>query len=292
MSIFDEILENKELGDDIEISLGDKTLKLGDLRSEYRETHDRASRLDAVSQERDAIRTERDTLSRNVGDLLAKAAQQTDDDARHQPVDSAELLRNALRPLYEKDDPSAALFEDKVFGGALTKAEQRAYDRAHAEIDAINARFEEQNKLVRDGFQALTNAQVAERENRWYDINRRDIPKGADGKPLTAGQIREIAVSRNLLVPGTRLLDYDAALEVVTEPTRREQMMSEAEKRGYEKGLAAGRTDKAKVLPLFGDRPGGAAGGTKVGATGQSARQIVGNAVAQGMADIASGQGE
>ena len=289
MSIFDD-LNNENLGDDLEISLGDKSIKLGDLRNEYRETRTRASQYDSVAAERDAIRTERDTMSRSVADLLAKAGQMADADPGA-PPDTRQALRDALAPLFDKDDPSAALFEDKVFGGALTKAEQRAYDRAKADIDKNNSELAELRSMMRDGFQALTNAQVAERDNRWYEINKREIPKGEDKRPMSLTQIREYAVARNLMVPNTRLVDYDAALESLTEPTRREQAMSEAEKRGYEKGLQAARSNAGKVLPIFGDRSAGAPGSKALSTVGKTQKQIMQDALRTGLAEITAEEG-
>jgi Holliday junction resolvase RusA-like endonuclease len=297
MSLLDDLLESKELADDLEISIGDKTAKVSDLRalrSEYSRTRDER---DAIASERDTIRNERDNLTRSVTDLLGKAGRMTDDDARRpdQPADIKATLRDALNVLLEKDDPSAALFEDKVFGKALTRVEENAVKRAMAENAELKATVTELQNLVKGGFEAMTRAQVHERENRWYDINRKEIPKGQDGKPVSLAQIRQYAAQRNMYIPGedgrpTALLDFDTALNTLTEPTRQEARMSEAEQRGYQKGLEAARTKGAQVLPLFGDRSaGGGEGGKQIKTAGKTQKQIVQESLQQGLADLASG---
>lgn len=293
MSIFDDILGNQDLGDDLEVTIGDKTLKVGDIRSLRAEAETNRRERDAYLAERDSIRGERDNLTRSVTDLLGQAGRMADADQTQQPTDPAQILRDALLPLLDKEDPNlTALVQDKIFGKALTNVEERAVKRAMAENEELRNTVKELKGLVHDGFQGLVKAQVNEREQRWYDINKRDIPKGADGKPLRLEEIRNYASQRGLVLPGTQLVDYDSALEAITEPQRAEARMSEAEKRGYQKGLEDARRSAGKVLPIFGDRAGGSVGKNKIATAGKSQRQMVTEALSQGLADLASEGGE
>jgi hypothetical protein len=288
MSILDDLLENKELADDLEIAIGDKTAKVGDLRALRSESSSARAERDAITADRDSVRGERDNLTRSVTELLGKAGRMADEPPVR-PVDPRDAIREGLDALLHKDDPSDALWKDPVFGGALTKAEERAYQRSLKENTELRQTVTELQTLVKGGFEALTKAQVYERENRWYDINRKEIPNGQDGKKVSLESLRQYASQRQMFIPGTQLLDYDTALSTLTEPTRREAAMTDAEARGYQKGLEAARTKGAQVLPLFGDRSAGAPGGPQVKTAGKTQKQIVQESLARGLADIASG---
>lgn len=289
MSILDDLLESKDLADDLEISIGDKTAKVGDLRALRSESSRSRAERDAIAAERDTIRGERDNLTRSVTDLLGKAGRMTDDDAARVTVDPGDAIRDGLSRLLAKEDPSEALWKDPVFGGALTKAEERAYARAKKEYDGLAETVKQISENVANGFTALTKAQVYERENRWYDINRKEIPNGEDGKKISLEQLRNYAAQRQMFIPGTQLLDYDAALGTLTEPTRRAEEMTAAERRGYEKGLAASRTKAAEVIPLFGDRSAGQGGAPAIKTAGKTQKQIVQESLQRGLADLSAG---
>jgi hypothetical protein len=289
MSILDDLLENKELADELEISIGDKTAKVGDLRALRSESSRTRTERDAIAADRDAIRGERDNLTRSVTDLLGKAGRMTDDDTRQRPIDPRDAVTEGLAALLKKDDPSEALWKDPTFGGALTQAEERAYARAKKDYDGLAATVNEIRENVQNGFTSLTKAQVYERENRWYDINRKEIPNGEDGKKVSLTQLRQYAAERQMFIPGTQLLDYDAALGTLTEPTRRAEEMTAAERRGYEKGIAAARTKSAEVIPLFGDRSAGGGGAPAIKTAGKTQKQIVQESLQRGLADLSAG---
>ncbi len=287
MSVFDDILGNAEVPDDLEITVGDKgTFKVGDLRGTLKQEREQR---EALTRERDEVRGKYGELETNVGKLLGLAGRQTDaDNERPAPIDPKDTLREALRPLLEKDDGTAALMEDKLFGKALTAVEERAFRRAMKGNEALKAEFNQLKELVEGGFRNVTQAQLSERAERWYDVNRTDIPKGEDGKRVSLKQIHDYAVERNMVRPGTQLVDYDRALEALTEPARHKQELTAAEEKAYQRGVAAGRTGAAKVIPLMGDRSAGGIDKGKSETTGKSAKQIVSERLAQGLAELSA----
>jgi hypothetical protein len=288
MGAFDDIIGNAELPDDTKITYGDKEFTLGEARALNSRLAERESAYQSTVTERDQLRNEYNKMSQDVTRILGSAAAGADADATRPAADPRDAVRDGLAALLAKDDPTKALYEDKLFGSALRKAEENAYGRARTEIESLQNSVREMGELVKNGFTHLTNAQVTERANRWYDVNRSDIPKGQDGKRMSLREINDFAVNRAIVVPGTQMLDYDRALEVLTEPQRVEAKMTEAEKRGYQKGLEAGRRGAAEVIPIFGDRDGGGAPRDKIVTAGKSQRQIMQEAIARGLADAAA----
>lgn len=294
MSALDDILGNKELGDDQEITIGENKFNLGELRGLRTERETLRTERESLARERDDYRGKYDTVSQAATKLLAEAGAAAEREGREPPPKSAkDQLREVLSPLLEEDDGTKALFEDKVFGKALKTVEQRAYDRSQKEMEQIRADFKTLQDNLKQGFEGLTRAQVFERAQRWYDVNRNDIPKGDDGKRLSLDAIHKFAADRNMVRPESpNLVDYDRALEVLTEPQRVEARMSEAEKKGYEKGLEAGRSQAGRVIPIFGDRSAGGTPGDKISTVGKSQKQIVSENLARGLAELSQAENE
>jgi hypothetical protein len=293
MSKLLDILANKDLKDDQEIKIGEETYNLGDLRAVNTERETFRTERDNIAKERDKYRTDHDTLSATVTDLLGKAGRAAEHDLETQPpADPKEGFIDSLRKLVEKDDGTDALFKDPVFGKALTSVEERAYKRAKADFDALSGKFSELETGMKKGFEGMTVAQLNERAERWYGTNRAEIPKGEDGKKVSMQAIHKYGMDHNMVVPGTQLIDYDRVLDVITEPQRLEAKMSEAEKKGYEKGLEMGRAQAGKVIPIFGDRSAGGAPGDKISTVGKSAKQIVSENLARGLAEISAAENE
>ncbi len=285
-----EILASKELGDDQEITLGDKgTFKLGELRGVATERDTFRTERETIARERDDYRGKYDSVSAATAQLLAEAGKSAEREGAEPPPRS---IKDQLRDLIgtEEDPQLKALMEDKLFGKALSGVEERAIKKAQERYDALEAKFSGLEEKMTRGFEGMTVAQLSERLERWYAINRSDIPKGQDNKPLSMRQIHDYAVSRNFVKPGTQLLDYDSALESLTEPQRVEAKMTEAEKRGYEKGLEAGRAQAGKVIPIFGDRSAGGAPEEKISTVGKSARAIVEGQIQRGLSDLAQNE--
>ena len=110
---------------------------------------------------------------------------------------------------------------------------------------------------------------------------------------MTLDDIHKYGAERNMVrTDSPNLIDYDRVLEALTEPQRIEARMSEAEKRGFEKGLEQGRAAAGKVIPIFGDRSGGEVPGDKISTVGKSARQIVQERLQQGLADLSAAENE
>ncbi len=292
MSKLLDILANKDLGDDQEIKIGEETYNLGDLRAVNAERETLRTERDTIAKERDKYRTDHDTLSATVTDLLGKAGKAAEHEIETPPVDPKEGFIDSLRKLVEKDDGTGALFEDKVFGKALKSVEDRAYQRAKAEYDALAAKVSEVETGLKTGFERMTVAQLNQRLDSWYGANRAEIPKGEDGKRLSREAVHRYGVEHNITVPNTQLIDYDRVLDVITEPQRLEARMTEAEKRGYEKGLEMGRAQAGKVIPIFGDRSAGGTPGDKISTVGKSAKQIMSENLARGLADLSQAENE
>lgn len=283
----DEILGNKELGDDQEIQIGENKFNLGELRGMRSERDTFRTERERIAQERDQIRGEKDTLAASVTDLLSKAGKAAETEAAA-PAPQDQLL-DAMRKLVAKDDGTEALFNDPVFGKALSAVEERAYQRAKKEQDLLRNEFDGIKGELKNGFEAMTRAQINERAERWYSDNRTDIPKGEDGKKLSLQAIHKYGAERGMVrQDAPNLVDYDRVLEVLTEPARMEARMSDAEKRGFEKGMQAAREAAGKVIPIFGDRSAGAIPGDKISTVGKSAKQIVSERLAQGLADLSA----
>jgi hypothetical protein len=289
MSVFDDILANGEVPDDMEITVGDKAFKIGDARGALKQEREQR---EALTRERDEVRGKYGELETNVGKILGLAGRQTDaENERPAPQDPKEALREALRPLLEKDDGTSALMEDKLFGKALTAVEERAFQRAMKGNEALKTEFNQLKELVEGGFRNVTQAQLSERAERWYDVNRADIPKGQDGKRVSLKQIHDYAAERGIVRPNTNLIDYDRTLEMLTEPARRKDELTAAEEKAYQRGVAAGRTGAAKVIPLMGDRSAGGIDAKKFETTGKSAKQIVSERLQQGLSELSAEEG-
>lgn len=283
----DELLGNKELLDDQAVSFGSETFTLGELRGIANERETLRTERESLARERDDFRGKYDTVSQAATKLLAEAGAAAErENQQPAPKSAKDQLRDVLGPLLEEDDGTKALFEDKVFGKALTKVEERALQRAMEKYDALEAKFNGLNEAVTKGFEGMTTAQLSARLESWYGDNRADIPKGQDGKRMTARAVHDFALQHNMVVPGSRLLDYDAALETLTAPQRHEAQMTDAEKRGYEKGLEAGRSQAGRVIPIFGDRSAGGTPGEKISTVGKSQKQIVSEHLARGLAEL------
>lgn len=287
MSVFDDIIGNKELPDDMKITVGDKDMTLAELRQVNNQLAESRNQLTSLQAERDDYRTKHDKLAESITGLL-RSAGSVADNPPPAPQDPKDVLRSTLASLLEKDDPSNALFEDKLFGRALTRVEERAVNRALEENKKLSDAFTALKQQVDAGFEGLTRAQVNQHYQSWYGANRQEIPKDKDGKRMSLKDIIDFAQQRGLTVPNTNLFDLDRTLDVITEPVRTEARMSEAERRGYEKGLNDGRAAAGKVLPLFGDRSAGPTGTPAYSTAGKSAKQIVSERLQQGLADLAA----
>ena len=286
MSVFDDIIGNKELPDDMQVTVGDKAMTLAELRAFNNQLSESRNQLTSVQAERDDYRTKHDKLAESVTSLLKSAGTVVDNPPA--PQDPKDVLRTTLASLLEKDDPSNALFEDKLFGRALTRVEERAVNRALEENKRLSDAFEALKSQVNAGFDGLTRAQVNQHYQSWYGANRQEIPKDKDGKRMSLKDIADYAQQRGLIVPNTNLLDLDRALDVMTEPVRRQAELTDVEKRAYEKGLNDGRAAAGKVLPLFGDRSAGPTGTPAYSTAGKSAKQMISERLQQGLADLSA----
>lgn len=282
MSIFDDLAG---LPDDAEITIGEKSFKLGDIKTEY--TQERTQR-EALAGERDGWRSKHDKLSDSVATLLGQAGKAADADSTP-PVDPRQGLWDRLERAVKGDDPVDALYADPLFGKALTRAEERAYERAEKENKRLSDAFETLKTEVTNGLNGLANASVYTQDAIWYGDNKSDIPKGQDGKKVTLKQMQDFADNNNLFHPGTRIRNLDRALEVLTAPTRRQAEISAAEQAAYQKGMNDARANAGKVIPLMSERNGGGMPkGQEYTTAGKSARQIVSERLQQGLADLSA----
>ena len=288
MSLFDDLAG---MDDATELTIGDKTFKLGDLKGEY--TNERTQR-EALAKERDTLRTSYNDLDSSVRTLLGaagRAAEGGGGDNPPAPVDHRAAIRDSLKEILGPEDPTNALFEDKLFGRAFKTVEERMAER----LTALQTKQDESLKAVQDmvnkGFQSLAGAQVVERENRWYGENRSEIPKGQNGKKITLEQMRQFCDNNAIYIPNTQLRDFDRALDTLTAPARRQTEIEAAREEGRRLGQQEARTNGAKVIPLITERGAGGMPKGDYNTTGKSARQIVSERIGQGLQDLSVEEG-
>lgn len=294
MAILDDILGNAEFPDDMKLNIGNHEVPLGELRSRNSQIAERDSRLQELSAERDRFRSQYDELSGTMTRLLGQADKAASAAVNEpSPKSSADLLREALGPILQGADPAEPLFQDKVFGAFANRLESKIGERYDSQLQKLTDSFTALQDLVNNGFQAVTAAQVGERERRWYDINRSSLPKDKDGKPVALDSIKQFAAQRGIYQVNsqgqiTNLLDLDRTLEVLTEPTRQREAIDAAAKAAYERGIQEGRTAAGKVIPFMGDRSAGAAPADQYSTKGKSPRQIIADRMKQGLADLSA----
>jgi hypothetical protein len=226
--------------DDAEVQVGEQRYKVSDLRSELHDPEQYISR-----EEYNKLSANHQALGSGLLDFLNKAAASTTD---QQPQPNATPdVRTALR-----DGLKEILFQeqgynydkDQYVGPAMSKAEERAYERAMkdaaAKYDPLFNQMSEQLK------QTTTQAILAE-ENSWFRQHKRDLPKRPDGADYSLQDLRTLAL-RNNIVDDRKYPDYDTLLDRLTEPERRKTEVKDKEDAAYKAGYAAARKEAGQTI--------------------------------------------
>lgn len=286
----DEILGNKELGDDFEITLGDKgAFRLGDLRSLHGDRESLRTERESLAGERDRYRTDLEKQSQQLTALMAEAGRRAQQETEAPPPPNPqEQFMDSLRKLVAPNDPSAPLFEDKMFGSAFNRVKSDISSEIDGKLKGITDQYNSLKEMFDKYAQTTANAQLYEREQRWWADNRHDAPS-IDGKKITLDTIKRFATENNIAIPGTQIIDYDRALDMISAPIRAKQELNEAQEKAYQQGLIAGRTGKGQVLPFMSDRSGGGNAAPAVNTKGRNPREFMKEAVTNGLRDVMAG---
>ncbi|MGH7226789.1 MAG: hypothetical protein ACRELF_26540, partial [Gemmataceae bacterium] len=240
-----------------------------------------------TARERDQLRGEYDNLGRTLTGLLSKADEAASNAG--QPPAQSDLVGELVKRLSPADETDK-LFSDPLFGKGFQRFRGELDDAYNSRFGDVTKRLDDLGSQFKTAVEALSNSQIYEREQRWYHDNRSDIPEGQDGKRLSLDAVKDYAQHGNFFIPNTRLIDFDRALDSLTTPARQRAELDRVKQEAYQQGLQAGRTGKAQVLPLFGDRSGGGTLATEYNTKGKSSRQMINERVGQGLADLANEQ--
>lgn len=222
--------------DDAEVQVGEQKYRVGDIRAELHDPEQYVSR-----EEYQKLSANHQALGSGLLDFLNKAASSTADQPQQQQApDVRSALRDGLKEILFQEQ-GYNYDKDQYVGPAMTKAEERAYERAMkdaaAKYDPLFNQMSEQLK------QTTTQAILAE-ENSWYRQHKRDLPKRPDGAEYSLQDLRTLAL-RNNIVDDRKYPDYDTLLDRLTEPERRKVELQNKEDEAYKKGYAAARKEAA-----------------------------------------------
>lgn len=220
--------------DEAEVQVGEQKYKVADIRRELHDPEQYVSR-----EEYAKLSANHQALGSGLLDFLNKAAASTTDQPQQpQAPDVRTALRDGLKEILFQEQ-GYNYDKDQYVGPAMTKAEERAYERAMkdaaAKYDPLFNQMSEQLK------QTTTQAILAE-ENSWYRQHKRDLPKRPDGQEYSLQDLRTLAL-RNNIVDDRKYPDYDTLLDRLTEPERRKVELKNKEDEAYKAGYAAARKE-------------------------------------------------
>ena len=223
--------------DDAEVQVGNEKYKVADIRSQLHDPEQYVSR-----EEYAKLSANHQALGNGLLDFLNKAAASSETRSPENNQNAGPDMRTALR-----DGLKEILFQeqgynydkDQYVGPAMTKAEERAYERAMKDAAAkYDPMF---NQMAEQLKQTTTQAILAE-ENSWFRQHRRDLPKRPDGQEYSLQDLRTLAL-RNNIVDDRKYPDYDTLLDRLTEPERRKKEVTDKEDAAYKAGYAAARKE-------------------------------------------------
>lgn len=224
--------------DDAEVQIGEQRYKVGDIRQELHDPEQYVSREDYAK-----LQANHQALGSGLLDFLNKAAASTTDQPQQQTPDVRTALRDGLKEILFQEQ-GYNYDKDQYVGPAMSKAEERAYQRAMqdaaAKYDPLFNQMSEQLK------QTTTQAILAE-ENAWFRQHKRDLPKRPDGAEYSLQDLRTLAL-RNNIVDDRKYPDYDTLLDRLTEPERRKVELKNKEDEAYKQGYAAARKEQGATI--------------------------------------------
>lgn len=278
-----EILNNPELKDDAELTIGDKTYRAGDLRSELNAPPEGY----VPREEYDRTRSGYEQLATSVQALLATAAKNADADTgavSRQPSDPKQMLRDALGSLLGEETYNYDA--DKYVGPAMKLAQERAREEALAKF---KEQFEPTKAELEQKVTGLTKRLALDAGRLWYRqaLKANEIPENPQTKkPYSLQEIATMAFQTKAL-DNDGWPDYDRVLDNITAPQRHQSELERAREEGRREGIRLAREQARNNLIGL---PGGRAariGEAKpaIDTSGKSANQLFAEALGLAVTD-------
>ncbi len=265
-----DIISNAELKDDAEITVGDQTFKVGDLRAELSAPPEGyVPRADYDRQT-----TQMGEMTQSVQALLAAASKQADivpgEAARQDPKT---MLREALSSLLGSDEYDYEA--DKYVGPAMRKATEKAREES---LKGFDERFNPVREKLEKNVDGLTKRLALAEGKTWYRQATRagEIPENPQTKkPYTFQEIASLAFQHKIL-DNDGWPDYDAVTERLNAPRRQQTEVEKAREEGRREGVRLARENaRQNLIGLPGGRSA-RVGDTKppIETAGKSANQL------------------
>lgn len=239
----------KGLEDDATVQVGDQQVRVGDIRGEFYDPDKYVNKADY-----EKLNTDHGALQTGVLNFLNKAAAQAETDTKNAPappvqqqMDPRSMFKEAVKGLFE--DQGYDYSKDAYVGPAMTKAEERAYERALKKAEEI---YGPRIKEIDDRLKATTAQAILAEENAWFNLNQRDLPMRPDKQPYSLQDLRQLALQNHIL-DSRGYPDYNRLRDALLEPVRREKETTDKEEAAYKRGISDAR--KAAVNQLV-DVPG------------------------------------
>jgi hypothetical protein len=227
----------KGLDDNQQVQIGNEQVRVGDIRGEFYDPEKYVSR-----EEWNRVNTERDQMSAGVLNFLNRAAASTEQDMNRPapapaepPPDPRSMFKEAVKGLFA--DEGYDYSKDQYVGPAMSKAEERAYERALKKAEEIyGPKINELDQRL----QATTRQAILAEENSWFNQNYASLPMRPDKQPYSLENLRQLAL-QNRVVDQRGYPDYNRLKEALLEPDRRQKEVTDKEEAAYKRGLSDAR---------------------------------------------------
>lgn len=231
----------KGLEDNAEVQVGDQKVRVGDIRGEFYDPDKYVTK-----DQYDKLNTDHGALQTGVLNFLNKAAasaeqpqQNGNPQPQQPPMDPRSMFKEAVKGLFA--DEGYDYSKDAYVGPAMTKAEERAYERALKKAEeTYGPRITELDNRLK----ATTAQAILAEENAWFNQNRKELPMRPDKQPYSLQDLRRLALDNHVL-DQRGYPDYERLKNALLEPEMRKKELTEKEEAAYKRGLADAR--KARV---------------------------------------------
>lgn len=233
----------KGLADDAEVQVGDQKVKVADIRGEFYDPEKYVNR-----EEYEKLNNDHSSLQNGVLNFLNKAAAQTQQDMQQPqqpqqpPPDPRSMFKEAVKGLFA--DEGYDYSKDAYVGPAMTKAEERAYERAMKKAEEV---FGPRLKEMDERLKATTTQAILAEETAWFNQNKRDLPMRPDKSPYSLQDLRTLALQNHVL-DARGYPDYERLKNALLEPEMRKKELTEKEEAAYKRGLNDARQQRVNGL--------------------------------------------
>lgn len=235
----------KGLADDAEVQVGDQRVKVSDIRGEFYDPDKYVTK-----ENYDKLNGDHNALQSGVLNFLNKAAaasteqpQNGNQQPAQPPVDPRQIAKDALRTIFANDE-GYDYSKDAYVGPAMTKAEERAYERAMKKAEEI---YGPRIKEIDDRLKATTAQAILAEENAWFNQNFKELPMRPDKQPYSLQDLRQLALQNHVL-DARGYPDYNRLRDALNEPVKRAKETSDKEDAAYKRGIADARKAAANQL--------------------------------------------